>query len=71
MGASASVLRSHRCRRDHSCRFSAVPSPQQDQEESHAPRNKVRVPPWDKARNVLNDLVVAVLRNGGAKNKLK
>ncbi len=48
-----------------------MPDKQQDQEEKHAPHNKVRVPPRDNARDVLNDLEIGVLRHGGAEKKLK
>ena len=71
MGVRASALRSRRCHRDYSRGFSAVHGKQQDQEEQHAPHDKVRVPPRHKVRDVLNDLVIRVFGHGGAEKKLK
>ena len=54
-----------------SSRASAVISPQQDQKKKRTPGNSMWTPPRDEARDVLNDLVIGVLRHVGTEKLLK
>ncbi len=54
-----------------SSRAPAFISPQQNQKENRTPDNDMWIPPRDEARDVLNDLVIGVLRHVGAEKFLK